>query len=144
MDITKSSRHSKIAGDFGETLVLYWLSKYGFECASVDHTGIDLIARHPRRFDVMGISVKSRTRTPGKENDVVTVKSGDFSKVKAACKAFGCTPYFAIVVDADSIIRVFISSLEHFVELFSTFVMLQEEGFFCVKITKIYQTRLSC
>jgi len=44
MDITKSSRHSKIAGDFGETLVLYWLSKYGFECASVDHTGIDLIA----------------------------------------------------------------------------------------------------
>ena len=84
-DITKSSRHSKIAGDFGETLVLYWLSKYGFECASVDHTGIDLIARHPRRSEVMGISVKSRTRTPGKESDYVIVKTGDFEKVKTAC-----------------------------------------------------------
>lgn len=30
MKITKSTRHAKITGDFGETLVLYWLSKYGF------------------------------------------------------------------------------------------------------------------
>jgi hypothetical protein len=57
MQITKSSRHSKIAGDFGEALVLYWLSKYGFECAQVDHTGIDLIARNPYRNEVMGISI---------------------------------------------------------------------------------------
>jgi len=48
MDIVKSSRHSKIAGDFGEYLILYWLSKYGFECARVDYTGIDLIARNPK------------------------------------------------------------------------------------------------
>jgi len=27
MKIDKSSRHSKIAGNFGETLFLYWLSK---------------------------------------------------------------------------------------------------------------------
>jgi len=33
--------------DFGESLVLYWLSKHGFECAKVDHTGIDLIANNP-------------------------------------------------------------------------------------------------
>jgi Holliday junction resolvase-like predicted endonuclease len=118
MDITKSSRHSKIAGDFGETLVLYWLSKHGFECASVDHTGIDLIARHPRKPEVMGISVKSRTRTAGTESEYVIVKSGDFDKVAAACEAFGCVPYFAIVVDAASIIRVFITSMEHFLELF--------------------------
>jgi hypothetical protein len=118
MDITKSSRHSKIAGDFGETLVLYWLSKSGFECARVDHTGIDLIARHPRKSEVMGISVKSRTRTPGTESEYVIIRSGDFGKVKAACKAFGCAPYFAIVVDADSIIRVFITTMEHFLELF--------------------------
>ena len=45
MKLNKCSRHSKIAGDFGETLILYWLSKYGFECALVDHTGIDIIAR---------------------------------------------------------------------------------------------------
>jgi hypothetical protein len=61
MNITKSSRHSKIAGDFGEALVLYWLSKHGFECARVDHTGLDLIARNPNTEEVMGISVKSRT-----------------------------------------------------------------------------------
>ena len=47
MRVNKSSRHTKITGDFGETLVLYWLSKYGFECAPVDHTGIDIIARNP-------------------------------------------------------------------------------------------------
>ena len=99
-------------------LVLYWLSKYGFECARVDHTGIDLIARHPRKSEVMGISVKSRTRTVGKESEYVIVKSGDFDKVEAACAAFGCTPYFAIVVDADGIIRVFITSMHHFLRLF--------------------------
>ena len=62
MDILKSSRHSRITGDFGEALVLYWLSKYGFECARIDHTGIDLIARNPHMHELMGISVKSRSR----------------------------------------------------------------------------------
>ena len=62
IDISKSSRHAKITGDFGEALVLYWLSKYGFECARVDHTGIDLIARNPHTQELMGISVKSRSR----------------------------------------------------------------------------------
>jgi len=63
MEMLRSSRHSKITGDFGEALVLYWLSKHGFECARVDHTGIDLIARNPRTGEVMGISVKSRSRS---------------------------------------------------------------------------------
>lgn len=52
----KSSRRSKITGDFGETLILDWLSKQGAECARVDHTGIDLIARWPRSPEVLGIS----------------------------------------------------------------------------------------
>jgi hypothetical protein len=47
MKLAKSSRHSKITGDFGESIVLYLLSRHGFECARVDHTGIDLIARRP-------------------------------------------------------------------------------------------------
>jgi hypothetical protein len=55
--IHKSSRHSKITGDFAENLILYWLSKYGFECAKVDHTGIDLLARNPVNDELMGISV---------------------------------------------------------------------------------------
>ncbi|MEW6067034.1 MAG: hypothetical protein AB1610_01865 [Nitrospirota bacterium] len=54
MKITKSSRHSKITGNFAESLILYWLSKYGFECAKVEHTGIDIIARKPNLNTVMG------------------------------------------------------------------------------------------
>ena len=117
MKTNKSTRHAKIAGDFGEALVLYWLSKYGFECASVDHTGIDLIARNPYTGEVMGISVKGRTRTHGAEADYVRIPSEDFDKVHAACTAFNCSPYFAVVVDAGSLIRVFIASLTHLLGL---------------------------
>ena len=112
MESSKSSRHSKIAGDFGESLVLYWLSKYGFECAKVDHTGIDLIANNPNTGDVMGISVKSRTRSKGTETGTVNIPADDFRKVDVACKAFGCVPYFAIVVDAEDLIRVFIIAMK--------------------------------
>ena len=73
MKIKKSSRHSKLTGDFSEHLVLYWLSKYGFECARVDHTGIDLIACNPKTKERMGISVKSRCRYEGKEGQGVRV-----------------------------------------------------------------------
>jgi len=118
MRIDKSSRHTKITGDFGEALVLYWLSKYGFECANVDHTGIDLIARNPTTGELMGISVKSRSRNPGTGRTYVRVGLDNIEKAKAAAKAFGCTPYFAFVVDADDCIRVFILSMKHLLKLF--------------------------
>ena len=114
----KSTRHSKIAGEFGEALVLYLLSKYGFECAKVDHTGIDLIAANLDTNEVMGISVKSRTRLEGKETDSVTIPGDDFDKIDEACKAFHCSPYFAIVVDAKDLIKIFITSKSHLLELF--------------------------
>src|SRR3989338_7630563 len=98
MKVSKSSRHSKITGNFAENLVLYWLSKYGFECASVDHTGIDLIARNPHANELMGISVKSRCRNTGKEGQYVSIPKKNFDKAMKAAKAFGCVPYFAIVV----------------------------------------------
>jgi Holliday junction resolvase-like predicted endonuclease len=111
MEMSKSSRHSKITGDFAESLVLYWLSKYGFECAAVDHTGIDLIAKNPKNNELMGISVKSRSRNAGKESEFVSIKNDNFEKAKNACKAFGCIPYFAIVVDAGDKIIAFILSM---------------------------------
>lgn len=117
MELNKSSRHSKITGDFAESLVLYWLSKYGFECARVDHTGIDLIARNPHTKEVMGISVKCRSRNAGKERTNVSVTADNFDKVRAACQAFDCVPYFAIVVDAADTIACFMTSMEHLVEL---------------------------
>lgn len=113
MKINKSTRHAKITGDFGETLVLYWLSKYGFECARVDHTGIDIIAKNPHTPEVMGISVKSRSRNEGAEDDYVSIPNDNFDKANEACDAFGCTPYFAIVVDAGDILRGFILPMEH-------------------------------
>src|SRR3989339_1486654 len=100
MNISKSSRHSKITGDFGETLILYWLSKYGFESALVDHTGIDIIAKNPHTNEVMGISVKSRCRKTGTETESITVTMKDIHHAEMACTAFQCVPYFAIVVDA--------------------------------------------
>jgi len=109
-EINKSSRHSKITGDFAEGLVLYWLSKHGFETARVDHTGIDLIARNPITNELMGISVKSRSRSPGTEKEYINIPNGNFEKVNKACDAFGCVPYFAIVADAKDNIIVFIVS----------------------------------
>jgi Holliday junction resolvase-like predicted endonuclease len=117
MEISKSSRHSKITGDFAERLVLYWLSKYGFECSYVDHTGIDIIARNPHTKELMGISVKSRCRNIGKEETYVALPKKNFVKVEQACKAFGCIPYFAIVVDAGATMTIFILSMAHLFEL---------------------------
>ena len=110
---SKSSRHSKITGDFGEALVLYWLSKHGFECVSVDHTGIDLLARNKHTSEIMGISVKSRSRDSDHESEFVSISRDNFEKAKNACRDFHCVPYFAIVVDAGGIIRVFVLPMSH-------------------------------
>ena len=118
MDIQKSTRHSKITGDFGENLILYLLSKYGFECANVDHTGIDIIANNSLTKERMGISVKTRSRKEGVEGKHVSISNDNFIKVEKACEAFGCTPYFAIVADQKDKIYAFILSMEHLLELF--------------------------
>jgi Holliday junction resolvase len=117
MEVIKSSRHSKITGDFAEGLVLYWLSKHGFECARVDHTGLDLIARNPHTEELMGISVKARSRNTGTEETHIKIDRSNVPKLKAACTAFGCVPYFAIVVDAAAAIRCFVITLDYLVEL---------------------------
>lgn len=83
----------------------------------MDHTGIDIIARNPETDELMGISVKSRTRNSGKEQDNVSIRNDNFTKIEAACKAFGCQPYFAIVVDAADTIRVFLLSAHRLREL---------------------------
>lgn len=120
VEITKSSRHDKIGGDFGEALILYFLSKYGFECATVDHTGIDLIARHPNVEQPWGISVKTRTRLERNPSKAVIIKKADFDKANKACKAFHCIPYFAIIVDAKDVIRAFIMPKSQLEKLITT------------------------
>lgn len=118
VQVNKSSRHSKITGDFAEHLILYWLSKHGFESARVDHTGIDLIARNPHTKELMGISVKSRSRNPGTESTSISIHASDIQKAASACEAFGCVPYFAIVADVKDKIIAFLLSVEKFRKLF--------------------------
>jgi hypothetical protein len=116
MDIAKSSRHSHITGLFAETLVLYWLSRDGFECSRIDHTGIDLLAENCRTGEFMGISVKSRSRYAGSETVSISWKA-DYQKVERACEAFRCKPYYAIVADIGDRIHIFLLSKEHFVDV---------------------------
>jgi len=118
MEIKKSTRHSKITGNFGENIVLYLLSKYGFESANVDHTGIDISSRNSITSEVMGVSVKSRSRSDGTEGSYISIPNDNFVKVKKACEAFNCIPYFAIVSDEKNKMYIFILSMKHLLELF--------------------------
>jgi hypothetical protein len=118
IDISKSSRHSKITGDAAERFILYWLSKNGFECALIDHIGIDIIARNPHTNEVMGISVKSRSRNEGTEGTHVNIPYDNIDKVDKACTAFNCVPYFAIMVDEESKIHIFILSKDKLLRMF--------------------------
>jgi hypothetical protein len=112
-----SSRHANISGIFGESLILYWLSKHGFECARFDHTGIDILARNPDDARPMGISVKCRTRPKGKESDAFNFLSSDVKYLRKASEDFDCEPYVAIVADTADTIRVFITHLDDFLRL---------------------------
>jgi len=109
----KNSRHSKITGNFGEALILHWLSKRRFECANVDHTGIDLIARRPASEEVLGISVKCRSRTEARDEAGVKLLHANDKKTEGACHAFGCVPYVAVVVDHGSTVRGYLTTLHH-------------------------------
>ena len=113
MDIAKSTRHSHITGRFAEILVLYWLSRDGFECSRIDHTGIDLLAENCRTGELMGISVKSRSRYAGSESVSISWKK-DYQKVDRACESFRCNPYYAIVADTGDRIRIFLLSKQRF------------------------------
>ena len=83
----------------------------------MDYVGVDIIARNPHTTEIMGISVKSRSRSTGTETSTLNIPNDNLLKLDAACKAFGCTPYFAIVVDAAEITTVFIVSQAHMIKL---------------------------
>ncbi len=118
MRIVKSSRHSKTIGDFGESLVCNWLSRSGFEVVWVDHTGIDLIAYSPSAKRRLGITVKSRTRTRGKEEEPVHIfvygKRNDRKRLLDACKAFACEPWIAVYVETVTSADIYLTSLENY------------------------------
>jgi len=115
--IRKSTRHSEILGKFGEYAVCNWLSRSGFEVCVVNHTGLDIIAYSPKSKRRLGITVKSRTRTSGKESESVNVfsrKTGDRKKLNEACKSFACKPWLAIYVECGRIADMYLTSLAHY------------------------------
>ena len=119
MEINKSSRHTKIIGDFGEHLLCNWFSRSGFEVARVDHTGIDIVAYHPITKQRLGITVKLVTRDSGKENGSVNILSyqdkDDRRKVLDA-EAFGAEPWIAIYIETSDYGELFLTSLNHYDE----------------------------
>jgi hypothetical protein len=119
MNIIKSSRHQKIIGNFGESIICNWLSRSGFEVAIVDHTGIDIVAYKPPTGQRLGITVKSRTRSVGSEKSSVTIFSNrnnknDREKLLNACRAFNCEPWIAVYVEATDGADVYLTSLKNY------------------------------
>lgn len=101
IEVVRSSRYKKILGDFGERILMYWLSKRNFEPVLVDFTGIDIIAYNKEKKKRIGISVKSRIRLEGDAEERMNVKSKQVQSMKQACEYFDCDPYFGCVVDAE-------------------------------------------
>lgn len=117
MDIQKSTRHQRIIGDFGESFLLNWLSRSGFEVCLVDHTGLDVIAYQPSTKKRLGISVKSRTRNLGQENTSVHLLSyqkKDRQKLLDACRAFACEAYIAVYIETTNSADLYLTSLAHY------------------------------
>lgn len=140
MDISKSSRHSKIAGDYFELQVLYNLSKYGFECSIIDHIGIDVIAKNPNTNKLWGISVKGRTRTANRVNSTVTFKIDNVEKTENACKAFNCDEvYFAICIDEDNETIIYLLTLNHLLEKYTLSSKKQFNWNMTLKAKEIYE-----
>lgn len=119
MEIEKGTRHQKVIGAFGEWLVCNWLSRSGFGVAVVDHTGIDLIAYHHTSGQRLGITVKSRTRTSGREATAVNLMrnvgvGSDRQKLLAACDAFACEPWIGVYVETARSADLYLISLAHY------------------------------
>ncbi|KJB86156.1 hypothetical protein AZ66_20390 [Paenibacillus sp. E194] len=110
--------HSHITGDFSEHLIMYWLSKNGYECVLARYLGIDIIAT---KDDIrMGISVKSRSRKMSQSSSKITISKPEthIQHVKNSCESFGCKEYFAFVLDQDNSIKGFLIPLESIIEQF--------------------------
>jgi Holliday junction resolvase len=120
--IEKSSRHSKIIGNFGEQYIANWLSRSGFEVILVDHTGIDIVVYNKKMNKRFGISVKSRTRNEGTESTFVNIfhdNISDRKKVLEACDAFACEPWIGIYIETSEAADIYLLSLDHYDKTYS-------------------------
>jgi hypothetical protein len=90
------TRAAKHVGGFGEDLVTYALIRSGYEVATVDHVGADLIAE--RGGGRYAVSVKSRMyREKSKESRGVLFSDRDIEKLNEFAHRFGLRALFAHV-----------------------------------------------
>lgn len=141
--IEKSSRHSKIIGNFGEAMLCNWLSRSGFEVVIVDHTGIDIVAYNKRTGERLGITVKSRTRLEGKEHESVNLLSNqkkERTKVQEACEAFACKPWIGIYVETADYGDIYLMSLSHYDNKYGKKGKILDDWKMTEKYKKLYDT----
>ncbi len=116
--IDKSSTHSDVTGKLGEYLVLYFLSKYGFEIIHANQVGIDVIASKDST-GVIGIGVVMASKLEGNESEGRTLKGSLYNKIVNTCEKFNCEPWIAIVFDIpgneSGSIKIVLMKLEKFV-----------------------------
>lgn len=114
--ILKSSRHRKTIGKYGEWLITNYLSRANFEVSIVDHTGIDIIAYSKDLDKRLGISVKSRTREEGKENDSIQVLKNhrDVDKLFKACEYFACEAWIGVYSESKTEADMYLCPYEHY------------------------------
>lgn len=115
MAINRGIGYAKIVGNFGEYLVCQKLSRSGFQVCIVDHIGMDVIAYHPEGKKRLGITIKSRTKIPGKESESVYIfRKSDRARLTDACNAFGYEPWIAIYSERDEDADLFLTSLDNY------------------------------
>ena len=68
----------------------------------------------------LGISVKTRTRSAGTENEGLYIKPADLEKVRVACEFFECEPYWGIVVDRCPYIDAILISQKDLIDINGT------------------------
>ncbi|MED4827328.1 hypothetical protein [Bacillus atrophaeus] len=107
----KSSRHTDIAGKFGEQMILFYLSSKGFECVKFDYVGIDIFARS-EEGDNWGISVKFKSLDDGKPSIGITQKA--LESAEKACEELEFKPFIATVFERGTDLIVFFCPVEIF------------------------------
>lgn len=75
------------------------------------------LLRATRTPELLGISVKGRSRGTGKAGEHMAIRKDNFVKAAAACKVFNCTPYFGIVVDEVPTTYVFIMPMDELLKI---------------------------
>ncbi|MGY3839586.1 hypothetical protein ACWNPK_20995 [Bacillus atrophaeus] len=109
--VIKSSRHTDIAGKFGEQMILFYLSSKGFECVKFDYVGIDIFARS-EEGDNWGISVKFKSLDDGKPSIGITQKA--LESAEKACEKLEFKPFIATVFERGTDLIVFFCPVEIF------------------------------